>query len=857
MENGTKIRAKKRSTKAHKPEVAGNWAAAPVSALREMCRVSHDLVTLGLPIETLPAEPRNTTSLFDILGPTPRGALRLGLTVKEPNFHVFVATEPEVFIEDDIEHFAIEVMQGRDTPRDVVYVHDFDRPEAPVPLLLPAGRGKEFVRAIDALIEHLKEQIVNLGHAEPLKKAQAELAKKLEEKNREHISNLESAAKTLGFGIRSAPSGLQTFPILHGKPLTAEQFSVLDESTKRTLAEAEQKLTAEVEKSAGFVRKASSQFEQAREEAFGRAAESIIESALGEMFKAFADDGDGVRAYLEKVQAALSSDWHDLVIAEKSGDEEGEEDESGESDPEHATNLQRFRVNLLVSHEPGAPPPVILERNPTFPNLFGYLERRARYGALLTDFTRMRAGSMLRASGGVLIVRAQDLLTDPMIWDRMKRVLRDKQISPEDPIGPLGLYATTLRPVPVPVRTRVIMVGSEEVFSALLTADPDFAALFRVKVEIPPAVKRTPEAMVALDGLLMRFAKEREWGSFTREARTKMMELATKLSGERERLSVCLGPIEETAAFASALGGNRPVTREDIETAWRERRDRTGSAERLFRELIVRGEVALDTQGSRPGVINGLSVLSTGDVEFGQPVRITAVVSLGREGLVDVEREAQLSGAIHTKGIAILRGYLGRMFGQERPLSLRAQLAFEQSYGEIDGDSASAAELFALMSALADVGIDQGIAVTGSINQLGAIQAVGGVSSKVEGFFEICQSRGLTGVQGVMLPRTNLEQLVLRDDVAAAVKEGKFHIYAVESVAQGIEILTGLPAGERDHNGRFSALSVFGRVERRIIEIAERLRVAESTHMQPPQALDSMDDVSVVDLGGSEDNDFR
>jgi predicted ATP-dependent protease len=270
------------------------------------------------------------------------------------------------------------------------------------------------------------------------------------------------------------------------------------------------------------------------------------------------------------------------------------------------------------------------------------------------------------------------------------------------------------------------------------------------------------------------------------------------------------------------------VTADDVAAAWQERRERLASEERHIRELTLRGEVALDTTGMRVGVVNGLSVFHTGDVEFGQPMRITAVVALGREGIVDVEREAQLGGAIHTKGVAILRGYLARMFGQERPLSLRAQLVFEQSYGEIDGDSASSSELFAVLSALADVGIDQSIAVTGSVNQLGEMQAIGGVCAKIEGFFDLCHARGLTGSQGVMIPKANLPHLVMRDDVVHAIQRGQFHVYTISSVAEGIEVLTGLPAGERDATGRFPAASVFGRVERRIIEIAERLRQAEA-----------------------------
>jgi Lon-like ATP-dependent protease len=296
------------------------------------------------------------------------------------------------------------------------------------------------------------------------------------------------------------------------------------------------------------------------------------------------------------------------------------------------------------------------------------------------------------------------------------------------------------------------------------------------------------------------------------------------------------------------------VTAEDIEVAWRERRERAGAAERHVRDLTIRGEVSMETAGTRVGVVNGLSVYSAGDVEFGQPMRITAVVALGREGLVDVEHEAQLGGAIHTKGVAIVRGYLSRVFGQERPLSLRAQIAFEQSYGEVDGDSASSSELFAVLSALAEVGIDQGLAVTGSVNQLGEIQTIGGVCAKIEGFFDLCNARGLSGTQGVLIPRANLPHLVLREDVARAIAEGRFNLYAVSSVSHGIEILTGLPAGERDSSGRFPASSVYGRVERRLIEIAERLRQAEAAHAHG-DVHEVAEDTSTTDLGDA--GDFR
>jgi predicted ATP-dependent protease len=902
--------------------LAKAWSEAATAShgrARETTRVDPARISHRTEPSLLPEVPRESRGLFELVSPIARRALELALAAREPSFHAFVAAHPEVMIEDDIVRYAERFARARPAPPDIVYVHDFEHPEAPRPLVLPAGAGILLVQAMAALIAELREAVPALVEAEPLRKAQAELTRSLEAKNKQALTDLESTAKTLGFGVRSVQGGVQTFPILHGKPLSAEQFDVLDDSTKRALSDAEDRLTSEVEKVSLLVRAQGERFEQERDETFRKAVAEVIETVLTKLEAAFAAVNQVVAPYFAQVKQALVEDWEDLVSDDSgnSGNGGGGDDGSGgeDHDPEHATRLRRFEVNLLVSHastEEGAAPsaPVLYDTNPTYPNVFGYLERRARFGALVTDFMRIRAGSLHRASGGVLVVRAADLMADPIIWERMKRVLREQRIGAEDPLGPLGLYATSLRPVPVPIRVRVILVGTPDLYAALLEADADFAALFRIKVEVEPYLPRTKESLLALDAYLMAMAKERGWGHFDRAARARLLDLATRLSGERDRLALSLAPLEETAAFASAAAAAREieahlaeeptegpeeevaspdadadadghgeghaeghgeadaeesepaeepreppetqVTVADIDVAWRERRERAGAAERHIRDLTLRGEVALDTQGTRVGVVNGLSVYSAGDVEFGQPMRITAVVALGREGIIDVEREAQLGGSIHTKGVAILRGYLGRMFGQERPLSLRAQIAFEQSYGEIDGDSASSSELFAVLSALADVGIDQGIAVTGSVNQLGEVQAIGGLCAKIEGFFDLCVARGLSGRQGVLMPKTNLSHLVLRDDVAEAVEAGTFHLYSIESVTQGIEILTGLPAGERDASGRFPAWSLFGRVERRIIEIAERLREAEGHRLnEVPQERES----TAGELEGA--SDFR
>ena len=866
------------TTKGSKGGSKGDTATTPA---RDRHRVLFADVVVRTEPGLLPEVPRASGSLLDLVSTVARRALALGLSARERSFHVFVAADPEVLVEADIVRFAKQHAATRPPPPDIVYVHDFDHPEAPLPLVLPPGMGPVLVHEMEGLIERLVAEIPAVVEADEFKNSQAELALELEAKNRAAIVELESLAKTFGFGVRPVQGGVQTFPILHGKPLSAEQFDVLDDSTKRALARSEDKLTREVDKTSQVVRAQNARFEAAREDAFSKAAAALIDVAISDVARSFSGLGQEIHGWLDRVKRALIDDWDDLVEMDDE-DEREQRSRDEREDPELATRLNRFKVNLLVSHESSSCAPVIYDTNPTYPSLFGYLERRARFGALLTDFTRIRAGSLHKASGGVLVVRAADLLTDPIIWERIKRILREQRIGAEDPLGPLGLYATSLRPVPVPIQVRVVLVGPPELYATLLDADPDFASLFRVKVEVDPIIPRSSRNLIALDAYLMAMAHERQWGVFDREARAELLDLATRLSGDRAKLALILSPLEETMAFASTLAAARAagegpgeldeedvsnwhppfrasiappsvsvVGVEDIKAAWSERRDRAGSAERHIREVTLRGEVALDTSGARVGVVNGLSVFSAGDVEFGQPMRITAVVGIGREGIIDVEREAQLGGSIHTKGVAILRGYLTRIFGQQRPLSLRAQLAFEQSYGEIDGDSASSSELFAVLSSLAEVEIDQSTAVTGSVNQLGEMQAIGGVCAKIDGFFDLCRARGLTGSQGVLVPRPNLPHLVLRGEVAEAVQAGMFHLYAVDTAAQGIEILTGVPAGERDASGRFSAASVFGRVERRLIEIGEKLREAEGVHPVNGGA-DPLDDVGGegIEAGG-------
>ncbi|HRI53759.1 MAG TPA: AAA family ATPase, partial [Pseudomonadota bacterium] len=503
--------------------------------VRQRFAVPAASVSVQLDPEALPSEPQKSC-LFDLVTPVARRALELGLSAREPGFHVFVAADPDVMIEDDVVQVATRFAARMPTPGDLVYVHDFDRPEAPRPFLLPPGTGPALVEAMEELIDGLRDRIPQLAEAEDIERAHSKLTVELEARNKQVMADLETTARTHGFGVRTVQGAVQTFPILHGKPLSAEQFDVLDESTKKALQGAADRLTRQVEKAARLVRAHSAKFEAEQNAALASGASSLIQREMRDLFERFAGLSTEVGRYLRRVRQALIDDWEDLFDPPEPARPESLDSEEG--DPELATRLSRFRVNLLKTNRPGDPAPVIYDTNPTYPNLFGYLERRARFGALLTDFTRIRPGSLHNAMGGVLVLRAADLLADPMIWERMKRVLREGRLGAEDPVGPLGLYATTLRPVPVPVPVRVVLVGTPDLYDALRDADADFAQLFRLKVEVDPVIERTRENLLRLDGVLMAAAQERGLGIFPREARARLLDLATRLAEDRERIAL-------------------------------------------------------------------------------------------------------------------------------------------------------------------------------------------------------------------------------------------------------------------------------------------------------------------------------
>lgn len=759
----------------------------------------------------LPETPLVVQHRFALQPARVRRALAVGLLAREPDFHMFVSAAPEASIEDDVLAAVRLEAATRPAPPDLLYVGDPTCPEAPRAIEVPAGRGAEIAERISGLVQATARRVAELSRDSGVRGAERALAKELSERTKEPLAGLEAQAKQLGFGVRAIPGGIQTFPILHGKPVSPEQFAALDEGTQKQLEEAEESLSAAVEAAAAKIRAMTEEVEAAHGSALGEAAARAVLEEIAEL-EASLDDAPEARAHVAHVGAWLAGLAREPGFAEQA------------EKPDLAPGLA---ARVVRAHDPEGGAPVVHLVGASPPRLFGGVTRRVQGGVLVADVDSIRAGALARASGGFLVVRAADVVSDATTWDRLKRALREQAHELDDGTGPLTPLAPTFRPCPVPFRTRVVLIGSEDLYAALASQDPDFLHLFRVKVEVEDDVPRTPDAIALLDGWLAERCKLRGFLPADRRARARLLDLSTRTAADREHLSMAMAPLEETLAFASVDARERGQDHVDVDAidrAWNERRDRTSATALAIRDQILRGEILLDTTGKRVGVVNGLAVIAVGDLPFGQPMRLTAVVSIGTEGIVDVEREAQLGGSVHTKGVAIVRGFLSLLFGQERPLSLRAQITFEQSYGEIDGDSASSSELFAVLSALSEVPVDQQIAVTGSVNQLGEMQPIGGACAKIEAFHDLCAARGLTGSQGVLLPLANARHLVLRDDVALAIEKGTFHVWGVKDVWEGIEILCNIPAGTRDADGRFPASSVFGRVERRLIELAERLR---------------------------------
>ena len=760
-------------------------------------------------------------------------ALRFGLGIKEKGFNVYASGVPGTGRTTAIERFLEEIAAKEPAPYDWCYVNNFRDSYRPQILRLSAGQAVKFQAEIDKFVSQVARDIRSAFDSEGYAAQREEVVKAIQQQKEKLLENLNEQAFKLNFTIQSSPSGLLTVPLLNGKPITREEFLDLKPEEKESLAQTQQDLEKTIETVLRQVKNLDKNAGEALQKLDQEIGAFTIQHLLNDVRESFQGIED-IQSFIDQVQDDILENIPDF----KPETEEQAAPQPGlRSKPDPRL---KYIVNVLVDNSEHSGAPVVIEPNPTFSNLFGRIEQEAHFGALTTDFTLIRPGALHKANGGYLVLPIQEVLNSPLSWDSLKRALQNKEIVVEDAADKMGVMSTkSLKPDPIPLNVKIILVGSPDIYELLLSRDEHFSELFKVKADFDTQMERTDEHINDYAAFISKICDDENLKHLDAGAMARIVEHGSRLADDQEKLTTHFGEIADVIREASYYAGlenaaltNAAHVREAIE----ERLFRSSMIHERIKEMIIREEIKIDVDGERCGQVNGLSVIKMGDIEFGQPSRITVSVGLGREGLIDIERETKMGGPIHTKGFLILSGYLMDRYAQDKPLSLSARLVFEQSYSGVDGDSASSTELYAILSALSGLPIRQGTAVTGSMNQKGEIQAIGGVNEKIEGFFAICEAKGLTGRQGVIIPESNVSNLMLREAVVEAVSQGKFHIWPVKSIDEGIEILTGVKAGERLPDGGFEEKTVHGLVDRRLMDLAERLATfgkkdeAETSH---------------------------
>lgn len=751
-------------------------------------------------------------------------AVLFGIGIRREGYNLFALGPSGTGKHTLVRGFIAEQAAREATPKDWCYINNFAQSTKPLRLELPPGRGRELQKDIDQLIDELRTALPAAFETESFRTRRQSIDEEIEERHEEAFRNLGEEAQQKGVALLHTPTGFVLAPVLKDEVLTPEQFEKLppDEQKRITtvIAELQDKLQAIIRQSPQWRREGHEKIRELNREVTSFEVGHLIDE-LRKKYEPLPE----VVSYLNAIQQDVIENVDDFIKPQ----EPAIAALMGVPQPavgKGSFAFRRYQVNLLVAHEPDSGAPVVYEDHPTFPNLIGQVEYLSHLGAMVTDFNLIRPGALQRANGGYLLLDAYKILQQPYAWEGLKRALRAGEIRVESLGQNLGLMnAVSLEPQSIPLSVKVVLLGERRLYYLLTQYDPDFSELFKVAVDFEDEMPRNAENHRLYARTIGSIVRKEQLLPLDREAVARVIEHSSRLAGDSERLTthtMALADLLREADFHAAREERSTVTARNIQQAIDAQNRRADRMRTRYLEEIARGTILIDTSGGRIGQINGLSVIMLNQFSFGHPTRITARVRLGRGEVVDIEREVALGGPIHSKGVMILASFLGARYAIDYPLSLSASLVFEQSYGGVEGDSASSAELYALLSALAEVPIRQSLAVTGSVNQHGEVQAIGGVNEKIEGFFDLCQRRGLTGEQGVLIPAANVRHLMLRAEVVEAVAAGRFAIYPVTTIDEGIEILTGLPAGTRDTSGRFPFGSINQRVEVRLIELAEK-----------------------------------
>ncbi|WP_158736582.1 Lon protease family protein [Alteribacillus sp. YIM 98480] len=749
-------------------------------------------------------------------------AMDFGLNVRNEGHHLFLTGPSGTGKTTYAKRKTKETAMAKETPPDWVYTYNFQNPDKPKAIAMPAGTGSVFAQDVEELMQDIEDEIEKVLTGKPFERKKVEMAQQHEELMNKKWSDLEKQAREQEFTIERSQQGVVAIPLdENGEAHSDESFNQLPDDIREKVMKKSKQLTRNVNEVLRYQqiakRKLRKQLRKAEEQLVHQSIHGFI-SSVKEDYQEFSS----VLNYLNELEQDVIQHWKQFLPKKESDEEELNTILQVSKDVK-----QRYKVNVLVDHSQTKGAPVIYEIHPSYANLFGKVDYKNTFGSVSTDFSMMRAGSLHLTNGGYLILNAADVLSHPYSWKALKQVLRTGELRMENSYEDTEVFTkSVIKPEAIPLKIKVILIGTPSLYQLLYRADEDFKKLFKVKVDFDTDMERNIKHQLDYASFVASFCRKEKLHHLTKEALAKVIDYSTRLANNRGKLSTRFHEVTEILIEANywAEKENESFIKDrHISEALKERFFRSNRSEQRLYEAIDDGTIMISTDGRAIGQLNALVVSHTGEYSFGHPTRVTARTYVGRKGIVNIDRESLLTGSIHTKGLHILSGYLQAEFAQDYPLPLAASITFEQSYFMVDGDSASSTELYALLSSLGQIPLRQDIAVTGSVNQFGEVQSIGGVNEKIEGFFYVCRKKGLTGTQGVIIPHQNVKHLMLRNEVIEAIENNLFHVWAVSTIKDGIEILTGMPAGEKDEDGKYPEETVYGTVQRRILKMLHTL----------------------------------
>ena len=755
-------------------------------------------------------------------------ALEFGLQVDVKGYNLYLEGPSGVGKTMYTKNYLDKISKKKKVPSDWCYIYNFNNPNEPIAVSLTAGQGKEFKEDMDGFIKEIRKDIKKTFNNDDFEKEKALIKQEFEAKRSALLDKLNQDASKYNFQVKAAQNGIYMMPVFEGRAIEEEEFEKLDENIKQEYEEKSVLVQEQIMNVISQIKEIERQSDKKISEWQSNVALLTVNVHIN-FLKSKYKRNKKINQFLNDVKQDVLKNIPVFL------EDDTKQPQSGGQGPavRKPDPCMNYRVNLFVDNSSLDGAPVIMDSNYSYQNIFGSLEYENYYGALKTDHTMLKPGLLQKANGGYIIFQAKDLLANGMCYEALKKALRIKEIGIENTADQRSssMVLVSLKPEPIPLNLKVILIGNEQIYQTLLAMDSDFRKLFKIKVEFESEAPINAENLNKLAQIIHAFCEHEELPHLDRSAMGRLVEYASKLAGSHKKVSTrfddLIQVVGEAATWAK-ISKSKVVTAKFIDKALEQRTERVKKYDTKYLEMIKENSLLINTSGFEVGELNGLTVMSIGDYTFGKPAKITVNTYTGKNGVVNIEREVEISGPSHSKGVLILTGYLGEMFAQDIPLCLTASICFEQLYNGVDGDSASSTELYGLLSSLSGIPINQSIAVTGSVNQKGQIQPIGGVNEKIEGFFQICKMRGLDGSHGVMIPIQNVDNLQLSDEIVEAVKNKLFHIYSVSTIEEGIEVLTGVPAGKKDKNGKFPAGTVNYLVYEKLKKYAETVNKINS-----------------------------